>query len=245
MSKKKSAMQKGYRKQVKAKPFLTKKDIITLIAIVAVVILAILLFNLLYDDGLMGAKQVQPNDLVAYGSTNVRDRYKKLAEIGEKDGFTRTSSATETMPVGAFEFTPDSEMGNLDSFSVSGSFVPASTLTDTFVSYANGSGIEIMEPVEITINGHDAYIFAYESEYYSTANDPDAVEGETVDSASMPDNTFEQYLSAYISADDTHTIALHAKLVGEDSSFYLPHEEVEDYLLQFADVINMDFDVKK
>ena len=46
-----SARSKGYRKTVQKKPFLTKKEIIALVAIVVAIALAVILFNLLYDDG--------------------------------------------------------------------------------------------------------------------------------------------------------------------------------------------------
>lgn len=241
MSKKKSAMQKGYRKQVKEKPFLTKKDIKSLIIIVAVIVLGVVLFNLLYDDGFMSAKQVQANDLVTYASTDNRSRYKKVAEIGEKEGFVRTSTATESSPIGTYVFEPEAAEDNLSSFSVGASFVNAASLADSFIAYAEAAGVEVMEPTETTINGKTAYVFAYEAAYYSQANDPEYVEGETVDVSTKEDNTFEQHISAYIDIEGTHTISLQANLTGEDESFYMPHEEVEAYLVQFADVINMDF----
>ena len=239
MAKKKSAMQKGYRKQVKEKPFLTKKDIKSLIIIVAVIVLAIVLFNLLYDDGFLSANQVKENDLVTYASTDNRSRYKKVAEIGQKEGLVRSSTATEDSPIGTYVFEPETEMGNLSSVSVGASFVNASSLTDSFVAYAEAAGVEVMEPAEITINGKTAYLFAYEAAYYSQTNDPEYVEGEDV--SGKEDNTYEQHISAYIDVEGTHTISLQANLTGEDESFYMPHEEVEAYLLQFADVINMDF----
>ena len=63
---KKSAMSKGYRKTVKKKPFLSKKEIIELIVIVAVILLGIVLFNIFYDDGFIKEDAVQQGDIVAY-----------------------------------------------------------------------------------------------------------------------------------------------------------------------------------
>jgi len=239
MSKKKSAMQKGYRKQVKEKPFLTKKDIKSLIIVVAVILLAIVLFNLLYDDGFLSAKQVQENDLVTYASTDNRSRFKKVAEVGQKEGFARTSTAADGSAIGTFVFEPEAEMGNLASVSVGASFVNAASLAESFVAYAEAAGVEVMDPVETTINGLPAHVFAYEAAYYSQANDPEYVEGEDV--TGKEDNTFEQHISAYIDVEGTHTISLQVNLSGEDESFYMPHEEVEAYLVQFADVINTEF----
>lgn len=242
MSKKKSAMQKGYRKQVKAKPFLTKKDIKSLIIVVAVILLAIVLFNLLYDDGFMSANQVKEGDLVTYASTDNRSRFKKVAEVGEKEGFVRTSTATESSPIGTYVFEPEAAEDNLSSVSVGASFVNAASLTASFTAYAESAGVEVMEPVETTIDGRTAYVFAYEAAYYSQANDPEYVEGEDI--SEKENNTFEQHISAYIDVEGTHTISLQANLTGEDESFYMPHEEVEAYLLQYADLFNMDYDAK-
>ena len=50
-----SARSKGYRKTPhlgeKQEPFLSKKEIFALVAVVVLIALAIILFNLLYDDG--------------------------------------------------------------------------------------------------------------------------------------------------------------------------------------------------
>jgi len=262
MSKKKSAMQKGYRKQVKARPFLTKNEIIALIVIIAVIALGILLFNLFYDDGYLGADEVQTGELVTYASTDNRTRFKKVAELGEKEGFTRSSTVGEGSPIGTYFYYPETEQGKLESFSVGASFVNAAMLTDSFKAYAAGSGVEIMEPVETTINGRPAYVFAYEAEYYSAENDPNAgnegeaeapVEAEAAETegeaaaetvVEQEPNTFEQNLSAYIAYDDTHTVTLHVNFTGEDGSFYMDHAEVVDYIMQYTDVINMDFAAK-
>ena len=250
MSKKKSAMQKGYRKQVKARPFLTKKEIYTLIGIVIAVILAVVLFNLFYDDGFMGVKDIKENDLVTYASSEIRNRYKKVAEVGEKEGFVRTSTANETSPIGTFMFTPESEEGNMESFTIGASFVNASSLTESFMAYVGDIGVEVMEPVETTINGRPAYVFAYEASYYSAENDPNAAE--TAEASADADiaiaenepNTFEQHLSAYIAYDDTHTVSMHLNYSGEDESYYMPHEEVEATIQQYTDVFTMDFDAE-
>ena len=261
MSKKKSAMQKGYRKQVKAKPFLTKGEIKALIIIAVVAIVAIVLFNLFYDDGFLSARQVKENDLVTYASTDNRTRYKKLAEVGELEGFTRSSTATEDSPIGTYVFEPETEEGNLDSMTVGASFVNTSTLVSSFVSYAEGAGVEIMEPVETTVDGHTAYVFAYEATWYSAETDPnagndgeaeapvsaegtvdEAVETEVIDVTAMEDNVFEQHISLYIDCEGTHTVMLQADFTGEDESFFMPHEEVEAYILQYADAINFDFE---
>ena len=263
MSKKKSAMQKGFRKQTKEKPFLSKKEIYALIIIVAAVILGFVLFNYVYDDGFLSARQVEENDLVTYASTDNRGRYKKLAEVGQKEGYVRSTTATEDSPIGTFVFEPEEDSA-LESFTVGASFVNNESLTSSFVVFAEEAGVEIMEPIETTVNGRPAQLFAYEASWYSTEKDAAAgnegeaeapvdaegaaeavAESESMEVTEPADNTFEQHISAYINYNDTHTVILQANLTGEDDSFYMPHEECEAYLLQFADVIDMEFDAEK
>ena len=84
-----SARSKGYRKTVQKKPFLTKKEIIALVAIVAAIVLAIVLFNLLYDDGSLevvdGVVQTEnlESSLIATDVVGDETKYFKVAEIGE------------------------------------------------------------------------------------------------------------------------------------------------------------------
>ena len=90
-----SARSKGYRKTVQKKPFLTKKEIIALVAIVVAIALAILLFNLLYDDGSLdvvdGAVQTEnfENSVIVQDHIGDETKYFKVAEVGELEGYTR------------------------------------------------------------------------------------------------------------------------------------------------------------
>ena len=179
---KKSAASKGYRKTVKKKPFLTKKEIIALVVIVAVIALAIILFNLLYDDGYLSAREVQPGDVVTYASTQVRSRYAKLAEAGELEGFTREDETNENNPITSYIYSPDSEIDSISSISLSGSFFNASDLADSTLSYVSGSGegstLRASEKLEAEVQGYPAYIFSYSSNYYDETKDPDAAAAE-------------------------------------------------------------------
>ena len=56
MAKKTSAKSQGYRKTVQKKPYLTKKEIIITVSIIAALILAFVLFNIFYDDGSLKVK---------------------------------------------------------------------------------------------------------------------------------------------------------------------------------------------
>ena len=93
-----SARSKGYRKTEQKKPFLTKKEIIALVVIVAVIALAILLFNLLYDDGSLemvdGVAQTENLETSLITSESIGDEVKhfKVGEVGEIAGYTRERS---------------------------------------------------------------------------------------------------------------------------------------------------------
>ena len=120
---KKSAMSKGYRKNVEKKPYLSKKEISILCVIVAVLLVgAILLIN--YDDGALKQKDGKivdrgENWLVVNGSSNGR-RYFKLAELGAMDGYTLEPTVSQTDEnIVTYTYTPVEE-GSVTSITVSG-----------------------------------------------------------------------------------------------------------------------------
>lgn len=160
---KKSAMSKGYRKTVKKKPFLTKKEIIELVVILAVILLGIVLFNIFYDDGFIKEKDVQTGDVVSYASSNLRDRYMKLAEIRELEGFTLADRGEDDTVISAYTFNSNDNQNNIESISVNGSFVSAQSLVDTTMAYMSGltEDSNVTAVQETTIQGYDALVFAY------------------------------------------------------------------------------------
>jgi len=244
---KKSAMSKGYRKTVKKKPFLTKKEIIELIVIVAVILLGIILFNIFYDDGFIKANDVQQGDIVAYASTDLRDRYFKVGTIGELEGYTLDERAEDAAPIESYIFTPEGEADNVTSVAVSGSFVNAETLAATTLSYMSGIESAHSEILETTIQDHAAYVFSYNySEYDATygAEETEAVEAEAEAAEAETDeepahNKFSQNLTAYIEVDDAHTLCLHIYRKGGDESFYLADEQIVDYVQQFSSAFTL------
>ena len=119
---KKSAKSKGFRKNAGKKPYLTKKDIITLcVLLVIVAIGAILLFS--YDDGALKTKDnriVDPGEnwLIVNGSSNGR-RYFKVGEVGDVEGCTRDAQSILTDPnLPQYMYTPEGDDADFDSISV-------------------------------------------------------------------------------------------------------------------------------
>ena len=110
---KKSAKSKGYRKTIEKKPYLTKRDIIILCVILAIVTVgAILLFT--YDDGALKVKDGKivdagENWLIVNGNARGR-RYFKLGEIGEIEGYAMEAQPFVTDEnLTQFVFTPEAE----------------------------------------------------------------------------------------------------------------------------------------
>lgn len=246
-----SAKSKGYRKTIKKKPFLTKKEIIELIVILAVILLGVVLFNIFYDDGFVKAHDLQANDIVSFASTDLRDRYKKVAVANELEGFTKEERAEDETPVAAHTYIAEGDQNNIESISVSGSFVDAVTLVNTTMSYMSGGLSEdstVSEVIETTIQDHPAYVFTYtygeyDEAYGAAATDEAAVEeaaeateeaAEATEEAQPANNKFTQAISAYIVADDTHTLCLHIYRRGGDESFYLAQEELVDFIQPYT-----------
>ena len=277
---KKTAAQKGYRKTVKKKPFLTKKEIIALIIIVIVVIGAFILIQNL-PDGFIGEQDIQSGDLVAYAANDNKTRFLKIADANELDGFTRVNSAEGVSSLPTYTYTPDDESGNITSVALMGSAVEASYLTDSTLAYFNTATADshATEKLPITVQGHDAYAFAYSYSFYdetkdapvvdaavteepaAEAEEPAAEAEEPVAEAEEPTaeaeepaveaeepaaeteepapNTFKQNISLYVDYDGVHTVALHIYMNGEDESFYIPDDQVLDYLTPYTEAFTL------
>ena len=263
---KKSAASKGYRKTVKKKPFLTKKEIIELIVIVAVIALAVILFNLFYDDGYLRSSDVQPGDVVSYVSREVDNRYVKVAEANDLTGFTRTEPDMSTNGRVVYTYIPDEETDNISTISLSGSYLPASEQaanSEASMRQFGTDSLEFTPQQETTIQGHDAYVYSYTFDYYSEelaaqedeagdfaegeeapAEDTEApaedaeetAEGE--EGAEPASNSYNQTVGCYVDVGD-YTICFHIYRTGSDDSFYLPEDEIMDYLLPYTDAFTV------
>ena len=251
---KKSAMSKGYRKTVKKKPFLTKKEIIELVVILAVILLGVVLFNIFYDDGFIKEKDVQTGDVVSYASSNLRDRYMKLAEIRELEGFTLADRGEDDTVISAYTFNSNDNQNNIESISVNGSFVSAQSLVDTTMAYMSGltEDSNVTAVQETTIQGYDALVFAYTYGEYdenygveTTEETPaeetaEAAEEEPAEEAAETaeeepaDNKFTQAISTYIAVDDSHSLCFHIYRKGGDESFYLAEDELVDFIQPYT-----------
>lgn len=238
---KSSAKSKGYRKSVKKKPFLTKKEIIELIVIVGVVALGVVLFTLLYDDGYLGARDVMQGDIVSFASKDQRTRYAKVGTVGEIDGFTRKDNGSETSKVATYSFTPDEPVDDVDYIRISGSYIPAEQIADNTIAQlsalsSDGSTV-IGEKRKLEIQGRTAYSYSYTNSYYDPAYDPeveDATQLTSEEYLAKDKNVYAQGISCYIEADENHTLCYSIYLRGEDDSYYLNDEQISDLIDKYS-----------
>ena len=199
MAKKTSAASKGYRKNVKKKPFLTKKEIIALIVIVAVIVLAVVLFNVLYNP-YISAKDVQADDIITYASASTKDKYVRLGSVTDLEGYTRESSISPETPVGTNSYTPVDESSPMTNFSVSGAVVSPASMIDYMYSFYKPYADSISDVIETEVDGHTAYICSFTMSEY--------VEEEAADEeAPATDETAETEAPATEEAAETETPA--------------------------------------
>ena len=235
---KKSAASKGYRKSVKKKPFLTKKEIIALIAIVVAIIAAVVLFNVFYGKGYLKLTDVQPDDLVSMVGRDMQNRYVKVADAGQLDGFTRTDPNRETSAMGDFYYRPDEPIDSIDYISLGATYIDAAEYADATIAalpvYAASETLAVTERFDVTVQGCDAYVFGYTDNYYLPSEDEsdETDEGETPES-----NHFYQTISMYVRVSEGRTVMFHINRTGEDDSFYLSDDAIVDYVIGYADQV--------
>ena len=218
-----SARSKGYRKTVQKKPFLTKKEIIALVAIVAAIALAILLFNLLYDDGSLdvvdGVVQTEnfDNSVIAQDHIGDETKYFKVAEIGEIEGYTREREENSANAnLATFVYTPEDETSPIDYIRISsGSYPPAELIERSVYNYTiNGIPVEAQGSLEL--DGRDVNYMISSAEYIAaedtaadetatdaTATDTTATDTTATDATAADDTAADETATDATAADDT------------------------------------------
>lgn len=234
---KKSALSKGFRKAEKKKPFLTKSDIKWLIGSVVVILLAVLLFNLFYDDGYLGAKEVQPTDLVYYAEKDLRNRYMLLGTVNEMDGFTiEGSDASGNGVILRHNFIPTEPIGNLSRVTISGSYLNAAQLAaanyESLSSFDTSGSMVISEIKEITVQGHPAYMYMYTQEYYLAEDQTMPLTQEEL--AAKEPNTFTQRITTYVNIGEKRTVCMYIDFEYEDNTSFFPFEDSQAYVDQYS-----------
>lgn len=216
---KKSIRSKGYRKSAK-KPYLSKRDILIVVGVIAVIVIGIVLFNLLYDDGSLdvvdGVAQVQGENslLINAGSAN-NPRYYKLGQLADIEGY-----ALESAPAGVdenvreFTYVPEGD-SPYDEITVNANANAADILcAATLAAYSSAENTVCSEQMSMDLDGREVLYFTYQREYAdetadgsetAAEDDASATDGTAADDASATDDSAADDASATDStaADDT------------------------------------------
>ena len=156
---KKSAKSKGFRKQQTKKPYLTKREVAILCALVVLLIIGAVIAAT-YSDGALKVKDglvadAGDNWLIVNGSgTPGRARYFKVGEAADIEGYSRTNNPLADANVPQYIYTPEAEDAGINSLSITVSHNNAKALSE-YVSKAMGAmtGTEITDPAEAEANG--------------------------------------------------------------------------------------------
>ena len=189
---KKSIRSKGYRKSAK-KPYLSKRDILIVVGVIAVIVIGIVLFNLLYDDGSLdvvdGVAQVQGENslLINAGSAN-SPRYFKLGQLADIEGY-----ALESAPAGVdenvreFTYVPEGD-SPYDEITVNANANAADILcAATLAAYSSAENTVCSEQMSMDLDGREVLYFTYQREYADETADGSETTAE--DDASATDGT--------------------------------------------------------
>ena len=223
-----SARSKGYRKTVQKKPFLTKKEIIALVAIVAAIALAVILFNLLYDDGSLdvvdGVVQTEnfDNSVIVQDHIGDETKYFKVAEVGELEGYTREREENSANAnLATFVYTPEDETSPIDYIRISsGSYPPDELIARSVYNYAmNGRPIDTQGSLEL--DGRDVAYLISTAEYIAAddaAADDTATDATATDATAADDTATDDTATDDAAADETATDVTAADATAADDT---------------------------
>ena len=254
---KKTAKSKGYRKAVQKKPYLSKKDIIILCVLIAVVAVgAILLFT--YDDGALKVEKgriVDPGEnwLIVNGNLKGGHRYFKLGEAGDIPGFVRESQpfmADENLI--QFNYKPESEDSAVSAITLSASpYDPARLAEGNSKMVASVKDSAVSDVATDRFGDVECTYYTYTHEYYSEAPEAEAAEeaeGEAESTEAQPEETpaeesaeasedpapnhFEQALNAYVPTAHDGSIIITISASADSAEAYLTEDQLKDTLAQ-------------
>lgn len=221
---KKSARSKGYRKSVK-KPYLSKRDILILAGVLAAIVVAVVLFNLLYDDGSLdvvdGVAQVQgENSLLVNAGTANSPRYYKLGQLASVEGY-----ALESAPAGVdenvreFTYVPEGE-SPYDEITVNATVNDADILSAaTLAAYSSAEDTVCSERQSLDWDGREVLYFTYQREYAEESEDSAAdAEAASVDAAASDVSGAETADAEATSADQSGAETADAEAADSDVS---------------------------
>ena len=178
---KKSAKSKGYRKAVEKKPYLSRKDIIILCVVLAVLAVgAILLFT--YDDGALKVKDgkiVDPGEnwLIVNGNTKGGRRYFKLGEVGDIPGYTLSPEPfVSDDNLTQFKYTPEAEDSAVTGIVISASAYDPERLSEGNARMVAGVKGTAVSDIATDRAGDVEYTYYTYTQAYTAEEEADAAE---------------------------------------------------------------------
>ena len=234
MAKKTSAKSKGYRKTVEKKPYLTKKEITITICVIAALILAFVLFNILYDDGSLkirnGKLQVSENSLILNTGSSKHPAYYKIGQIADIEGYTMDSHPQGTDEHDLeYVFYPEGE-SDIDLISVNTYAYDASVFSSSAeITYANDPTMASSELKTIEDDGHSVSYLTFRVLEQEEAAAAETAEETTAEETAAEKATYVQALHAYVSVNTDQCVYI---LIRNDVES--PDQYVEDTVLEDA-----------
>ena len=216
---KKSAKSKGYRKQNGKKPYLSKRDIVLLCLLVAaVVVAAVLLFR--YDDGALkvkdGAVVTEGDNWLIVNGSNTRggQRYYKLGEVGELEGYERKAEPT-LANANVTEYVFTAEDAPIKTVTVSTSHASAQALSRyTAGTLSELKGTEVSDVQSAQMGGREVQYFTYTA---APSEEAEKADDATEEGAEEPEEASDEspYHSAILGYIDAgHDSCVIARLEG-------------------------------
>ena len=242
---KKSAKSKGYRKTVTKKPYLSKKEIIWTCAIVVVLILVVVLFNVFYDDGSLkivdGVAQTSgANSLILNTGSAAKPHYYKLGQLAEVDGYTLSAEPVASDEnVNTYTFTPVEDSA-IDSVTFNAYGYSATAFCEAMIaSFSSAEEVACSELQTADADGHTVSYFTYRT--------TPTVEEATVEPTEEPESAdaessepvFVQALNAYISVGD-RSIIVHVRNDAESEADYVDDAVLVDVMHSMLDALSFE-----
>ncbi len=253
-----SSKSKGYRNYAGKKPYLSKKELIGIIALAVLLIAGFIVAITVNFDGALkvvdGAFDTNgENWLIVNGSVTSTPRYYKIGTLnGAPEGWTTEASAMSGTPIPTYALTPGDEADSVR-VAVSASAREHADAANTTVSYyatlsSYSQGVELSEVKTDTIAGRNVSYFtmrytpaANEDEAEAEPEDAEteeAAEGEAAEEeAETPQYSCE--MDSFVE-DGKYSVTVFASATAEDAESLPTDEQLREYIEAVIGYITFD-----
>ena len=242
---KKSAKSKGYRKTIEKKPYLSKRDIILLCALLAVVAVgAIMLFS--YDDGALKVKDGRIADagdnwVVVNGASRGGHRYFKLGEVGDMEGYTREAEpVTGDENLTVYHYTPESVDAGVKSVTISGAAAKPQRVAEYYRSLV--TNLDVSEVEKDKVGDVEYTYFTYKAAPGEDTGDAEAPEEDAADAeaAEAAEAGYEQAIHAYFDAPKDYSVGIGVQVQVDSEEGYLSDDDLKAIVAQAWQAVTLE-----